>query len=766
MANEDKTFITNNINNNDLSADINIKKEDINYEDIVNSMSCGSLIINYSTTITFEYANDYFFNLLGYSREEYNQLFNNSITARIYPDDIQRLRAAVSRQLSMSGDIRYEFRIIKKDGSIAWVLLNGKKRFSDSMKIYASLVDISEMKNLYNIVAEKNLELDTIYHNIQGGIIKLCITDLRVTSANDGFYKLIGYTKEEFLHLYNNILSELVHTKDLDSLNEFASSDTYHSELTLRIIGKGDKLSWLCINASRIGSSDGKPIYLCTLFDVTDNKSYERNLELSQKKQQLLTQMSGELVWEYNYSEKRFTRGHDQTGILKNKDMKEHYRTQLTDNNFIHPDDKPIYIKFCDDLEKGSKFLDMEIRVINGYSGNYSWYRTIGKTLYDKDNNPITIIGKTYNTDETHETINALTDKTNHDSLTTGIYNRNHTEYLIQEKIKSDKTTLPYALILADIDNFRKLNESLGHLFGDSLLQEIASIFKKLCPTDIIGRVGADIFAIFIDDVKTKELIDTLIDNINIEINKIYNTNESPNISVSYGIAYCNIEEYNYEVLFRKADVALFSAKSKDRGYSVYYDDSLGYDSSTSDTLNEYNVRDGLSLVEASMDTALITSAIDLLFDSSDTLSAVKILMTKIKKHFNCDYVSLVSLKENRSGGYNVKGMWIPNKYRINIRTMPKELVEQHHSLFNKDNLFYCSDINTIDTLSPAVYEYLSETGSKSVLQAANINKDKYVGYLCLSKCEKQMTWTPNQVRTLSILSKIIFSAIGKLPLK
>ena len=102
----------------------------------------------------------------------------------------------------MSGDIRYEFRIIKKDGSIAWLLLNGKKTNTEHMKIYASLVDITEMKDLYNIVAEKNLELDTIYHNIHGGIIKLCITDLRVTSANDGFYKLIGYTKEEFLQCY------------------------------------------------------------------------------------------------------------------------------------------------------------------------------------------------------------------------------------------------------------------------------------------------------------------------------------------------------------------------------------------------------------------------------------------------------------------------------------------------------------------------------------------------------------------------------------
>ena len=748
--------------------DTNITNKSFDYENIINSMTCGALIINYSTTITFEYANDYFFNLLGYTREEYNQLFNNNITARIYQDDIQRLRAAVSRQLSMSGDIRYEFRIVKKDGSIAWVMLNGKKSTADPMLIYASIVDITEMKDLYHTVAEKNLELDTIYHNIHGGIIKLCITDLRVTSANDGFYKLIGYTKEEFLHSFNNIIADIVHSKDIEKLNNFVNSDTHNAELTLRIVGKDTKTTWLYINASRIGSMDGKPIYLCTLYDVTDNKAYERTLEFAQKKQQLLTQMSGELVWEYDFANKRFTRGHDQTGLLKNKEgVKETYRTKLIELNYIHPEDIPVYNKFCDDLENGNKYMEMEIRVINGFTNNYSWYRSIGKTLYDKDNKPITIIGKTFNTDDTHETINALNNKVTRDSLTTNLYNRNHFEKLVQNKIKNQDTPIPYALIIADIDNFRKINDSLGHLYGDSLLIELARVFQKICPTDLIGRIGADVFGIFIDDVSSRELIDSIIENITFELNKIYDSNDDLyNISLSYGIAYCTKPEYNFEVLFRKADVALYSAKSDGKSNHLFYDESLGYNTTQEHTLNEYNVLDSLSLVEASMDTALITSAIDLLFDSSDTLGAVKILLSKIKDHYNCDYVSLVSLKENRNNEYAVKGMWIPSKFRINYKTMTKELVESHHSLFNDNNLFYCSDVSTISSVSEDVYEYLSSNGSKSVLQAANVNNDKYLGYLCISNCSRQMTWSANQVRTLSILSKIIFSAIGKLPLK
>jgi PAS domain S-box-containing protein len=163
-----------------------------NFKEIINYLKCGALIINSSSSLTFEYANEYFYDLVGYTKDEYQKLFNNSISPRIYEDDIQRLRAAISRQLSMAGNtIKYEFRIIKKDGSIAWVMLQGRKSTTDYQKLYASLVDITELKDLYNTVAEKNLELDTLYNNMVGGIIKLSSMDFRVVSSNDGFYKMI-----------------------------------------------------------------------------------------------------------------------------------------------------------------------------------------------------------------------------------------------------------------------------------------------------------------------------------------------------------------------------------------------------------------------------------------------------------------------------------------------------------------------------------------------------------------------------------------------
>ena len=75
-------------------------------------------------------------------------------------------------------------------------------------------------------------------------------------------------------------------------------------------------------------------------------------------------------------------------------------------------------------------------------------------------------------------------------------------------------------------------------------------------------------------------------------------------------------------------------------------------------------------------------------------------------------------------------------------------------------------DIIVMEPNEATDFECLENETQNVVVKIPGANNDKYLGYLCISNCSRQMTWSANQVRTLSILSKIIFSAIGKLPLK
>ena len=737
-----------------------------NFKEIINYLKCGALIINSSSSLTFEYANEYFYDLVGYTKDEYQKLFNNSISPRIYEDDIQRLRAAISRQLSMAGNtIKYEFRIIKKDGSIAWVMLQGRKSTTDYQKLYASLVDITELKDLYNTVAEKNLELDTLYNNMVGGIIKLSSMDFRVVSANDGFYKMIGFTKEEFLHKYNNIFSDIVYRKDIDKLHDFDTNAHNHT-VTLRIVTKEGEKCWFYINASRIDSTDDNPIYLCTITDITDNKTYEKNLEVEQKKRNLLAQVSGEIVWEYEYKTKAFTKGHTHMLSLQEQEdkdaMKKNFRNNLVELSLIHPDDIPTFYKFCDDIDKGKQFVEMDIRVKPNTENFYSWFRSVGQTIYDKHDNPVSIVGKTYSTDDTHDALNALKSSSKRDTLT-NLYNKSSLQRKITGKINLKTLNAPYAFIIADITNFKKINDSYGHLYGDSVIQEVARIFESICPTNIIGRIGTDVYGILIEDVESTEVISALFDNINFELAKVYNKEKNtPTITCHFGVNYSKEVDETYEIMFRKADIALNKAKSTPDVNHIFFDSTLSYNSADYCSQNEYNVNESFSLLQASMDTALITTAIDLLFDAKDLKGSIQILLDKINEHFNSEYTRLVTIDPLNGESYGVKSLCLPDSYNFTYDTISKLSYDQHSSLFNTEHVLYCSDVNTIKDIAPKIYSKLHDNNCKSVLQCANINDNKFVGYLCLGTCSSTRTWTSNQVRTFSILSKIIFSALGK----
>ena len=93
--------------------------------------------------------------------------------------------------------------------------------------------------------------------------------DLRIIYANDGFYDFIGYTKEEFLHLYSNICTEIIHPDDINAIYDLIEKSLANVQVNFRVQHKDGTLRWACLNASRIGSNDGKPVYLCTIIDIT-----------------------------------------------------------------------------------------------------------------------------------------------------------------------------------------------------------------------------------------------------------------------------------------------------------------------------------------------------------------------------------------------------------------------------------------------------------------------------------------------------------------
>ena len=161
--------------------------------------------------------------------------------------------------------------------------------------------------------------------------------------------------------------------------------------------------------------------------------------------------------------------------------------------------------------------------------------------------------------------------------LLTSLNNKLATERKIKEYMEDNKKEQCIMLLL-DIDNFKKINDTLGHAFGDEVLRtlgnHIGSVFRV---SDIIGRTGGDEFTIFLknlgnDDVICMEALKAAEFFENFQAGGYVKYS----VTASIGVAVYPREGENFEELYKSADVALYKAKNRGKNQIAFHDDELG----------------------------------------------------------------------------------------------------------------------------------------------------------------------------------------------
>lgn len=153
----------------------------------------------------------------------------------------------------------------------------------------------------------------------------------------------------------------------------------------------------------------------------------------------------------------------------------------------------------------------------------------------------------------------------------TGLLNKYTIQFLIEEDLSKSASTKQSALILVDMDHFKQINDTLGHLAGDSFICQTASIIQNYFKdTALCGRVGGDEFLVYISDASDRSFI---LLQTEILRQEIYRQTSERNITIttqaSIGIAFSSEYRYNYESLFSAADSALYRAKLEGRNKVV-----------------------------------------------------------------------------------------------------------------------------------------------------------------------------------------------------
>lgn len=160
----------------------------------------------------------------------------------------------------------------------------------------------------------------------------------------------------------------------------------------------------------------------------------------------------------------------------------------------------------------------------------------------------------------------------------TGLYNKVTTERKIKEYLAENPESQNVLFVL-DIDNFKKINDTMGHAFGDEVLRNIGQrIRMEFRASDIIGRAGGDEFIIFLKDLKDDRFIIR-------EARKVESFFQSFQVgdyvkysaTASIGCAVFSRDGKDFEELYKAADQALYKAKHKGKNQLAFYMEPEGF---------------------------------------------------------------------------------------------------------------------------------------------------------------------------------------------
>ena len=165
-----------------------------------------------------------------------------------------------------------------------------------------------------------------------------------------------------------------------------------------------------------------------------------------------------------------------------------------------------------------------------------------------------------------------------HDSLT-GLANRvlfnSRLELALSSKQRYKMNN--FAVLFIDLDNFKRINDSLGHMAGDLFLKEVAfRINSCIRGHDLLARLGGDEFVIIVDNYDYSTDVEDIAVRIISSIAKPYNIETKDMYSgASIGIAYVDSSYHKADEVLRDADVAMYQAKSLGRGRYIIFDKTM-----------------------------------------------------------------------------------------------------------------------------------------------------------------------------------------------
>lgn len=463
-----------------------------------------------------------------------------------------------------SGNLDYNinYRDTTEFGELA---ANFNSMSSELKNSYAKLQEeIAERKITGDALAKSEAFLNTIFHSI-GDPLYIVDRYYKIARLNEAYTLKEGSIRKDLVGLpcYEALKGRGTRCEHCIVEKTFISGSQSAME-TLETSHDG-KTFWAEVHSYPIFDSEGGTAYVIQhTRDITERKLAEEALRESTERYALAARGANDGLWDWDLKTDKIYFSPRWKSML-GYDENEIGNTPEEWFNLVHPDDRnQLETKLASHKDNHSTHFESEHRILHK-DRSYKWTLNRGLAVRDMSGRAYRMAGSQTDITERKMAEAQLIYDAFHDALT-GLPNRalffDRLSHVMRSRKRHPDTI--YAVLFLDMNRFKVVNDSMGHMAGDQLLVAVSQrLLKCLRAGDTLARLGGDEFAILLENIRDVSDATEISDRIQGEFRGPFMLGEREVFSTaSIGIAISSDDYERPEQVLRDADIAMYQAKA------------------------------------------------------------------------------------------------------------------------------------------------------------------------------------------------------------
>lgn len=376
-------------------------------------------------------------------------------------------------------------------------------------------------------------------------------------------------------------ITDYIHPDDVESFKKFVEDKSFTGgEEVFRLKKKNNGWHY---NVVRIhtekGMVENRRNIGVEIIDIDESVGdYETAMD-SLSRVRLLMSLTDEFAFIYDKATnmfKMFKYDRFNRIILYDMDI-DQWKREMLSKSYVKYDEKAMLDTLVLNMKTYADSFSIKMNcAIRTQSDIFEAVRFIGTVHNESSGNKI-IVGRVVSDESVGHASTAMEimNELKYDSLT-GVYNKKTITEYAKKRISEEKEKRIVIAIL-DVDHFKSVNDTFGHLYGDKVLARVGGRLKEIVGEDgVIGRIGGDEFMIVFNGLDDDQVLRGMLRAIRTQIKWEFAEDfENLSITCSIGASIFPVNGRDYEDLFKKADCCLYIAKEKGRDRYVFFRDEM-----------------------------------------------------------------------------------------------------------------------------------------------------------------------------------------------